>query len=202
MRKAWKIVVGVVVCVAVTVVGYLVVRLALDPEVEDMTEVSVDESSGDLGEVYGYAEPETVAAIVMRFNQKLMEQTDSELMLVDEATMMTHGGNYWYPLYEDVALVIVPVEFSGDSKVDRALTALIYTDKISAGQEQALGYFRCLVMANDEALSMDEVAELIAEAESLRERGEMANQGRGIFVAVNEAEDHIEYQVVRNYREE
>lgn len=202
MRKVWKIVAGAVVCVAVTVVGYLAMRLALDPEVDDMTEVSVDESSGDLGEAYGYVESETVAAIVAKFSQKLMEQTDSELMLVDEATMMTHEGNYWYPLYEDVALVIVPVEFSGDSKVDRALTALIYTDEVSAGQEQALGYFRYLVMANDEALSMDEVAELIAEAESLRERGEMANQGRGIFVAVNEAEDHIEYQVVRNYKEE
>ena len=116
--------------------------------------------------------------------------------------MVMHENAYWYPLEEDLALVVVPVEFSGDKEKDTALTTLIYVDKDSMNQARALEYLRVLVQANDAKLSEDEISGLVNEAEKLRERGEMANRGNGIFVAIHGTDDHYEYQVIRNYQDE
>ena len=137
-----------------------------------------------------------------KFNTEIIDQTGWELLPADDTTMMTYENNYWYPLDDDIALVVVPVEFSGDKAQDMVLTMLIYVDKNSVNQEKARSYWQHLVQANSEDYSAEEVTGLMAEAEMLRERGEMANRGKGLFVAINEAGgDHIEYQVVRNYEE-
>ena len=200
MGKRWhKVVigmVGVVILVAVVVL----VKIALTPEVEDVEPESVSVSQE---ETYGFVEPETVATLVAKFNTEIMNQTGWELLPADDTTMMTYENNYWYPLDDDIALVVVPVEFSGDKEQDKVLTMLIYVDKNLANQEKARSYWQYLVQANGGDYSAEEVAGLMAEAEMLRERGEMANRGKGLFVAINEAGggDHIEYQVVRNYEE-
>jgi len=199
-------VMGVVIALAVAViVGAMVVSILNS---EDVEEVEVDETAEvekELEEEYGFVEPETVENLVAKFNAKIMDQTGWELMPTDDATLVTHENNYWYPLDEDLALVVVPVEFSGDKAQDEVLTMLIYVGKDAANQEKAQEYWKYVVQANDDSLSAEEVAELMAEAEELRERGEMANHGGGIFVAISEGEgtgaDHREYQVVRNYRE-
>lgn len=190
-------VMGVVILVAVVAL----VKIALTPEVEDVEPESAGVSQE---EVYGFVEPETVATLVAKFNTEIMDQTGWELLPADDTTMMTYENNYWYPLDDDIALVVVPVEFGGDKAQDKVLTMLIYVDKNSVNQEKARSYWQYLVQANSGDSNVEEVTELMAEAEMLRERGEMANQGKGLFVAINEAGggDHIEYQVVRNYREE
>ena len=188
-------VMGVVILVAVVVL----VKIALTPEVEDVEPESV---SAGQEETYGFVEPETVATLVAKFNTEIIDQTGWELLPADDTTMMTYENNYWYPLDDDIALVVVPVEFSGDKAQDMVLTMLIYVDKNSVNQEKARSYWQHLVQANSEDYSAEEVTGLMAEAEMLRERGEMANRGKGLFVAINEAGgDHIEYQVVRNYEE-
>lgn len=200
MGKRWhKVVIGIVGAVILVAVVVLV-KIALTPEVEDVESESVSVSQE---ETYGFVEPETVATLVTKFNTEIMDQTGWELLPADDTTMMTYENNYWYPLDDDIALVVVPVEFSGDKAQDTVLTMLIYVDKNSANQEKARSYWQYLVQANSEDYSAEEVTELMAEAEMLRERGEMANRGKGLFVAINEAGgDHIEYQVVRNYRED
>ena len=201
MGKRWhKVVIGIVGAVILVAVVVLV-KIALTPEVEDVE----SESAGvNQEETYGFVEPETVATLVAKFNIEIMDQTGWELLPADDTTMMTYENNYWYPLDDDIALVVVPVEFSGDKAQDTVLTMLIYVDKDSVNQEKARSYWQYLVQANSEDYSAEEVTELMAEAEMLRERGEMANRGKGLFVAINEVEggDHIEYQVVRNYRED
>lgn len=200
MGKRWhKVVIGIV-GVVILVAVVVLVKIALTPEVEDVEPESAGVSQE---ETYGFVEPETVATLVAKFNTEVMDQTGWELLPADDTTMMTYENNYWYPLDEDVALVIVPVEFSGDKEQDKVLTMLIYADKNSANQERARLYWQYLVQANSEDYSAEEVTELMTEAEMLRERGEMANRGKGLFVAINGAGggDHIEYQVVRNYRE-
>lgn len=189
-------VMGVVILVAVVVL----VKIALTPEVEDVEPESV---SAGQEETYGFVEPETVETLVAKFNTEIIDQTGWELLPADDTTMMTYENNYWYPLDDDIALVVVPVEFSGDKAQDTVLTMLIYVDKNSVNQEKARSYWQHLVQANSEDYSAEEVTGLMAEAEMLRERGEMANRGKGLFVAINEAGggDHIEYQVVRNYEE-
>lgn len=201
-KQKQKVIIGVMIVLAVVVVG-AVAMLVLKREDEQEAKVSeTTETEEELEEEYGFVEPETVEALVAKFNAKLMDQTGWELMPVDDTTMVTHEDNYWYPLDEDVALVVVPVEFSGDKAQDEVLTMLIYVDKDSANQEKAQEYWKYLIAANDEELSTEEVTELMTEAEELRERGEMADYDDGIFVAISEAEDHREYQVVRNYRED
>ena len=199
MGKRWhKVVIGIV-GVVILVAVVVLVKIALTPEVEDVGPESVSVSQE---ETYGFVEPETVATLVAKFNTEIMDQTGWELLPADDTTMMTYENNYWYPLDDDIALVVVPVEFSGDKAQDMVLTMLIYVDKNSVNQEKARSYWQHLVQANSEDYSAEEVTGLMAEAEMLRERGEMANRGKGLFVAINEAGgDHIEYQVVRNYEE-
>lgn len=198
--KRWhKVVIGIAGAVILVAVVVLV-KIALTPEVEDVEPENVSVSQE---ETYGFVEPETVATLVAKFNTEIMDQTGWELLPADDTTMMTYENNYWYPLDDDIALVVVPVEFSGDKAQDRVLTMLIYVDKDSVNQEKARSYWQYLVQANSGDSSAEEVTELMVEAEMLRERGEMANRGKGLFVAINEAGgDHIEYQVVRNYRED
>lgn len=200
MKRWHKVVIGtagVVILVAIVVL----VKIALTPEVEDVEPENVSVSQE---ETYGFVEPETVATLVAKFNTEIMDQTGWELLPADDTTMMTYENNYWYPLDDDIALVVVPVEFSGDKAQDKVLTMLIYVDESSANQEKARSYWQYLVQANGDDYSAEEAAGLMAEAEMLRERGEMANRGKGLFVAINGAGsgDHIEYQVVRNYRED
>lgn len=198
-RKKWKAIVGVVVAAAIVLVGVLVVKIMTSQSAEESTPEVVEQN---LDEIYGYTEKAATSDLVAKFNQVVIEQAGWELMPADEGTVTTHDEMYWYPLYEDVALVAVPVEYSGDKAKDVVLSMLVYTDRDSVNRETALRYFRCLIQANDVELGAEEIDGLMTEAETLRERGEMANQGRGIFVAVHEAEDHIEYQVVRNYQED
>jgi len=201
-KQKQKIIIGVIIAlVAVVIVGIVVLVLSRG----DAEEAGADDTAAteELEEVYGFVEPETVETLVAKFNAKVVDQTGWELVPADDATMAIHEENYWYPLDEDVALVVVPKEFSGDKAKDVALTMLIYTDKDSEKREEAMEYWRYAVQANAENLSADEVTELMKEAEELRERGEMANRGGGIFVAISEGEEdgHMEFQVVRNYRE-
>lgn len=198
-RKKWKVIVGVVIVAIIALVGFLVVRIVLDQSAETSVPELVEQS---MDETYGYTEIATVADLVAKFNQIVIDQAGWELLPVDDETVTVYDGAYWYPLHEDVALVVVPVEYGGDKAKDVVLSMLVYTDKESVNQEMALKYFRYLIQANDVELSAEEIEGLMAEAESLRERGEMANRGRGTFVAVHEADDHVEYQVVRNYRDD
>ena len=199
MKRWHKVVIGIAGAVILVAVVVLV-KIALTPEVEDVEPENVSVSQE---ETYGFVEPETVATLVAKFNTEIMDQTGWELLPADDTTMMYYENNYWYPLDDDIALVVVPVEFSGDKAQDRVLTMLIYDDKDSVNQEKARSYWQYLVQANSGDSSAEEVTELMVEAEMLRERGEMANRGKGLFVAINEAGggDHIEYQVVRNYEE-
>lgn len=195
--KRWKIVVGAIVMVLVIVGGGMLARWWFSQEAE--VDMAKEESVEELDENYGFAAPETVVNLVAKFNQGLADRAVEGVALADDEVMLVHENNYWYPLYEDVALVVVPVEFTGDKEKDNVLAMLIYTDKDSVNREQAVLYFRNVIGVNDENLSVEEIDALISEAEGLRERGEMANWGKGIFAAVSETDDHIEYQVVRNY---
>lgn len=131
-------VMGVVILVAVVVL----VKIALTPEVEDVEPESV---SAGQEETYGFVEPETVETLVAKFNTEIIDQTGWELLPADDTTMMTYENNYWYPLDDDIALVVVPVEFSGDKAQDMVLTMLIYVDKNSVNQEKARSYWQHLV---------------------------------------------------------
>lgn len=192
--------IGIAIVTIVVLVGILVVKMASDKPKE--TEVALSEESEEEIDVYGRVDLATVGDLVAQFNQDITKLSDLGLVTVDEGAMVTHENAYWYPLEEDLALVVVPVEFSGDKEKDTVLTMLIYADKASANQAGALEYLRVLVQANDAKLSEDEISGLVGEAEKLRERGEMANRGNGIFVAIHETDDHFEYQVVRNYQDE
>ena len=201
MGRKWRnVMIGVAIVAVVVLVGILGVKMASDKSKE--TEVTSSEESEAEIDVYGRVDPATVGGLVAQFNQDITKLSDLGLVTVDDGAMVMHENAYWYPLEEDLALVVVPVEFSGDKERDTALTTLIYVDKDSMNQARALEYLRVLVQANDAKLSEDEISGLVNEAEKLRERGEMANRGNGIFVAIHGTDDHYEYQVIRNYQDE
>lgn len=197
-KQQRNVLVGVIVVVVLAVAGLVIWKL-LDKPAEEETQVETPETVET--EVYGYAVPETIATTVAKFNTEVMDQTGWELTPADDEAMVTHEENYWYPLDEDLALVAVPKKFNDDKDSDTTLTTLIYSDLDDAKRETALKYFRLLIQANTD-WDETEVQKMIEQAESLSERGEMANNGQGIFVAINKSDDHIEYQVVRNYEDQ
>lgn len=201
-QRQHKVILGVVIAVVVLAVGFGVVRIVSSLTREDAdTGVETEVTQEVPAESYGYVDTEKVATVVRKFNQIIIDRANWELLPVDEEMMVVHDEAYWFSLDDDLALVIVPVAFSGKIEEDEARVVLIYTDQDAVKREKALVYYPYLIQANDESLLEGEIAELMAEAENLHERGEMANRGKGIFVAINESEDHIEYQVVRNYPE-
>lgn len=202
MGRKWRnVMIGVAIAIVVVLVGILVVKVTLNNKPKETEVTSSEESEAEI-DVYGRVDPATVGGLVAQFNQDITKLSDLGLVTVDDGAMVMHENAYWYPLEEDLALVVVPVEFSGDKEKDTALTTLIYVDKASMNQARALEYLRVLVQANDAKLSEDEISGLVNEAEKLRERGEMANRGNGIFVAIHGTDDHYEYQVIRNYQDE
>lgn len=149
--------------------------------------------------VVSTVERETVATIVAKFNAEILEVTQRELEPTDDEAMITYENNYWYPLTDEVSLVIVPEEFTGNSYNDIAKVALIYSNKDENNQHVAREYWQYLVRANNRELDDNSVMNLLADAERLKVDDSATDVVKGISAAVFEDDNHFEFQVLRNY---
>ncbi len=195
MKTRDKVIILVCVFVCTLAIGgYIGTKYFLDKDIEN--------SKKELEQVkkkYGSVEKESVATTVAKFNTQVMEKTNWKLLPVSDSNMVKHEKNYWFPIMEDISLVVMPDKYTGDKAKDISKRCMIHFPKDSKYKEQAMEYFKYLIFANNEKITEDEAKSLIDEAEQLKKDKKNANNGKGVFVGIYESDKYLQYQVVRSF---
>lgn len=190
MKKNKVLIIILIIVIIVSVGGYFTVKYFMNKDIENL-EQELQETKELLGEV----DEENVTDLVAKFNTEIMESRME--FPASEDYFTTYNNQYWYGMYDDINLVIIPEEFTGDMDKDIVNTMLIRIPKESENEEMASDYFENLIRANNNEITDEDVSYLIEEANIQKANGLNANNGKGIYVGVIEGDDHYEYQVIR-----
>lgn len=147
---------------------------------------------------YGTIEKENVNTAVAKFNTEIMN-AGLENPAKEDANSTSEDQLYWYMIEDGIYCYVKPEEYTGDVENDIVHTISVYYEIASGKQEKALEYFKLLIKSNKNDITDEQITELINKAEELKEEKQKAVNGSGILVGIAETEDHIEYQVTRNY---
>ena len=192
MKKS-KIAIIILIIIFVLLVGaYFGVSYFFDKESENQ-EQQLQES----GEALGIVNEENVATLVAKFNTEVME--NGPQYPASEDYFAVENGIYWYGLYEDIYLYVEPVNYTGNKEADIVDMMAIHFPKNSEHEDIALELAKNLVKINNSELTDEEIEQLIVQAQEVSKDKRVANNGKGITVALAENETNYEYQVVRIY---
>lgn len=147
---------------------------------------------------YGTIEKENVNTVVAKFNTEIMDG-GLENPAKEDANSTSEDQLYWYMIEDGIYCYVKPEEYTGDVENDIVHTISVYYEIASGKQEKALEYFKLLIKSNKNDFTDEQITELINKAEELKEEKQKAVNGSGVMVGIAETEDHIEYQVTRNY---
>ena len=147
---------------------------------------------------YGTIEKENVNTAVAKFNTEIMN-AGLENPAKEDANSTSEDQLYWYMIGDGIYCYVKPEEYTGDVENDMVHTISVYYEIASGKQEKALEYFKLLIKSNKNDFTDEQITELINKAEELKEEKQKAVNGSGVMVGIAETEDHIEYQVTRNY---
>lgn len=75
---------------------------------------------------------------------------------------------YYYGMYEDIAYMIMPVDFTSEMNKDIAETCAIYFPENSENREMGKQYFASLIKANATEYTDEEVEEIIQTADIIQ----------------------------------
>lgn len=89
-------------------------------------------------EKYGFIEKETVDVLVAKFNTEVVDHSSLNVASTDYLTK--ENNQYWYGLLEGVSLVVVPEKYTGDQATDIVDYMLIFVNKTSKYNDEALTY--------------------------------------------------------------
>lgn len=152
-----------------------------------------------------YLEEISISTFVDNFNKKI---TSSNIeYLASEDYLIKEDEFYWYGLYEDVVLHIVPIKYSGDLTKDTILETGIFFDKGSANEELAMNYLANLIKTNDSKLTDEQVNEIIKQAKELGKDNVNKKNGTGyanygLVVTYWDNEDNYHYSIERERKPE
>ena len=162
---------------------------------------SVEDSKKDLQESqekYGSVEKETTGVLVAKFNTEVVDNSTLNPASIDYLTK--YNNQYWYGLLDGVSLIVVPEKYTGDLTTDIVNYMLIYVDKTSKYDNDALTYARYLIKANYDEATETEIDTLLEEAKTKSTTGKTAYNGKGISVGYLDNNDYYQYQVLRFYK--
>lgn len=94
-------------------------------------------------EKYGFIEKDTVDVLVAKFNTEVVDHSSLNVASTDYLTK--ENNQYWYGLLEGVSLVIVPEKYTGDQATDIVDYMLIFVNKTSKYNDEALTYTKNLL---------------------------------------------------------
>lgn len=159
-----------------------------------------DQDKSKDGNKTEYVKEETVETLVAKFNTEVMDN-GMEYPASDDY-LTKEDDFYWYGLYDDVFLHVVPVKYSGDLKKDIVLEMGIFYDKGSKNEKMAMDYLFHLIKANDNTLSDDEVNKIIDKAKELGKDNINAETGtgylsHGLLVTYWDNADNYHYSISR-----
>lgn len=195
MKKNKMITIICLVIAVLSILGYFGIKYYLDKDLEKQRQQLEDQK-----EKIGSVEKETVETSVAKFNTQIIDKTKWKTLPVNDDNLIIHENTYWYYLYEDIALVVTPQEFSNDKTKDITNQMTIYIPIDSEYQDNALEYAKYLIKSNNDKINDQEVDNLLNEARELQKDRKKANNGKGIYVGIFENSDHLEYQVSRIYK--
>ena len=89
-------------------------------------------------EKYSFIEKETVDVLVAKFNTEVVDHSSLNVASTDYLTK--ENNQYWYGLLEGVSLVVVPEKYTGDQATDIVDYMLIFVNKTSKYNDEALTY--------------------------------------------------------------
>ena len=183
---------GIIISIIVVVLIIIAVGIAFVYSAKKDVEIAQQEYEETV-EKYGSVERETVDTVIAKFNTEIM---DSGLNTpVTNESMVTEDGLYWYALTENISCYVRP-----DHKKDNAELISIYFDKEGYKEETAINYWKKLIKANKAELTNEEINTLVEDAKANKDSEEMTANGKGIYAAIIETDNHYEYQVKRLYK--
>lgn len=147
-------------------------------------------------EKHGTVEKETVEVLVAKFNTEVKD--NSSLNPASTDYLSEDNNEYWYGLIDGIYLVVVPENYTGD-KTEVVNYTLLYVNRSSKYESDALSYIKHLIKANNNEITDAEIDTLISDAKEKVNSGEIANNGKGIKVGYTENDDVYQYQVLRLY---
>lgn len=161
----------------------------------------VEEAKKDLQESqekHGSVEKETVDVLVAKFNTEVVDNSSLNPASTDYLT--ESNNQYWYGLIEGIYLVVVPEKYTGNKETEIVDYMLLYVDKTSKYEADAISYIKYLVKANNNQITDSEIDTLLEEAKTKLNSSKTANNGKGILISYAEKSDAYQYQVLRLYK--
>lgn len=187
------------VCVVIFVIVFVAICIALVQfSKKDLEEAKkrVEETQGK----YGWVEKENIDVLVAKFNTQVMDNDSSSLNPASTDYLTESNNEYWYGLIEGVYLVVVPEKYTGDKSTEIVDYTLLYVDKTSKYESDAISYIKHLIKANNSNITDNEIDSLLQEAKVKSTSGETANNGKGISIGYIEKNDSYQFQVLRSYK--
>lgn len=187
--------------IGICVVILVIVVIAICMVMVQSSKKDLEDAKKDLQETqekYGWVEKETVDVLVAKFNTEVVDNSSLNPASTDYLT--ESNNQYWYGLIEGVYLVVVPEKYTGDKTTEIVNYMLLYVDKTSKYESDAITYIKHLIKANNNQITDSEVDTLLEEAKTKANSGKTANNGKGISIGYTEDDETYQYQVLRLYK--
>lgn len=191
--KNKKIIIICLIMIILAIVIPLGVKLYLNKDLENQKQ-----KLQDTQEKYGWVEKETVDVLVAKFNAQIVDSSSLNPASTDYLT--EDNNQYWYGLIDGIYLVVVPEKYTGDKPTEIVDYMLLYVDKTSKYESDAISYIKHLIKANNSNITDNEIDSLLQEAKVKSTSGETANNGKGISIGYIEKNDSYQFQVLRSYK--
>lgn len=191
--KNKKIIIICLIMIILAIVISLGVKLYLNKDLENQRQ-KLQETQ----EKYGWVEKETVDVLVAKFNTEIVDSSSLNPASTDYLT--EDNNQYWYGLIDGIYLVVVPEKYTGDKSTEIVDYTLLYVDKTSKYESDAISYIKHLIKANNSNITDNEIDSLLQEAKVKTTSGETANNGKGISIGYIEKNDSYQFQVLRSYK--
>ena len=191
--KNKKIIIICLIMIILAIVISLGVKLYLNKDLENQRQ-KLQETQ----EKYGWIEKETVDVLVAKFNTEIVDSSSLNPASTDYLT--EDNNQYWYGLIDGIYLVVVPEKYTGDKSTEIVDYTLLYVDKTSKYESDAISYIKHLIKANNSNITDNEIDSLLQEAKVKSTSGETANNGKGISIGYIEKNDSYQFQVLRSYK--
>ena len=149
-------------------------------------------------EKYGFVEKETVDVLVAKFNTEVVDNSSLNPASTDYLTVS--DNQYWYGLIDGIYLVVVSEKYTGDKASEIVNYTLLYVEKNSKYESDAISYIKYLIKANNSEISDTEIETLLNDVKTKTNSGKTANNGKGISIGYTEKDDTYQYQVLRLYK--
>ena len=189
--------------IQIGIIIFVIVFVTICVAIVQFSKHNLEEAKKDLQETqekYGWVEKESVDVLVAKFNTQVMDNDSSSLNPASTDYLTESNNEYWYGLIEGVYLVVVPEKYTGDKTTETVNYTLLYVDKTSKYESDAISYIKYLIKANNSEITDSEIDTLLEDAKTKINSGKTANNGKGISIGYTENDETYQYQVLRLYK--